>query len=204
VWGDPLKKVILATNNQGKVKELESMLTDFEVEILSLKDFPELPEVEEDGKTFEENALKKAREICVQTACITIADDSGLEVDALDGQPGVYSARFAGELKSDAANNEKLLRLLKDVPEAERTARFRCVIAVVTPQGKERFFDGACEGVIGHAAKGAEGFGYDPLFIVPAYHKTFAELGLETKNKISHRGKAFEKTVEYLREILRT
>ena len=199
-----MKTVILATNNQGKVKELENMLKDFEVKVLSLKDFPELPEVEEDGETFTENALKKAREICVETNYITIADDSGLEVDALNGQPGVYSARFAGEVKDDAANNDKLLRLLKDVPEAKRTARFRCVIALVTPQGNEQVFEGSCEGVIGHALKGAEGFGYDPLFIVPDYHKTFAELGIETKNKISHRGKAFKKTVEYLRTILKT
>ena len=161
-----------------------------EVQILSLRDLPPLPPVEEDGNTFLENALKKARIVAQHADRLTIADDSGLEVAYLKGDPGVRSARFAGGDASDADNNRRLLQCLKGVPPSQRGAVFRCVIAVVDPQGKETWVEGTCEGTIGEKARGVEGFGYDPLFIIPALGRTLAELPLEEKNRISHRGKA--------------
>ena len=193
-------QLVLATNNEGKVRELKELLGD--IEVLSLADFPELPEVVEDGSTFEENAAKKARLIAEQTNLVALADDSGLEVDYLGGQPGIYSARFAGEEKDDEKNNNKLLKLLLDVPESGRTARFRCVIAIATPGGKVYTTEGSCEGIIGFAPTGQDGFGYDPLFYVPEYNKTFAELDLDQKNIISHRGKALNKARDIMKEIL--
>lgn len=198
-----MKKLVLATNNQGKVNELAELLKDLNVMILSLKDFPDIPEVIEDGETFAENALIKASAVCRATGILTLADDSGLEVDALNGAPGVYSARFAGPQKNDADNNQKLLSLLVEIPEEKRTARFRCSIALMTPEGMEKVFEGTCEGYIGQELRGKQGFGYDPLFYLPEFGKTFAELDLNIKNNISHRGKAFSKAVEYLQNQLR-
>lgn len=194
-------RLVLATNNKGKVKEFKELLGD--VEILSLSDFPDIPDIVEDGNTFEENAIIKAKTVAQATGLMALADDSGLEVDILNGQPGIYSARFAGAGKDDQKNNEKLLALLKDVPTEKRTARFRCVIAIVTPLGETYTADGKCEGLIGKEPVGHKGFGYDPLFIVPSYNKTFAELDLAEKNKISHRGKALIKANSILEQLLK-
>jgi XTP/dITP diphosphohydrolase len=185
-----VKEIVVATANPGKLREIKESLKGMEVQILSLTDLPHLPPVKEDGNTFLKNALKKARAVAHHTGRLTIADDSGLEVDYLKGDPGVHSARFAGEDASDADNNRKLLRCLEGIPSSQRGATFRCVIAVVDPQGKETWVEGACNGMIGQKAKGTQGFGYDPLFIIPELGKTLAELPLEEKNRVSHRGKA--------------
>ncbi|MBO8129539.1 MAG: XTP/dITP diphosphatase [Peptococcaceae bacterium] len=185
--------LILATRNQNKVREIAAILEPYHIEVVSLDTYPDLPEVVEDGKTFEENAVKKARTIATLTGEMALADDSGLEVDYLNGAPGVYSARFAGEPKDDVANNRKLLQLLNGVPEEKRTARFRCVMALAEPSGRVQTTEGTCEGVISFEPRGDNGFGYDPLFFVPEFGRTMAQLDLETKNSISHRGRALEK-----------
>ena len=195
-------KLVLATGNQGKVRELKTMLGDLDIEVYSLKDFPEIGEIVEDGETFAENAVKKAKVVAQAANMAALADDSGLEVDYLDGAPGIYSARFAGEGKSDADNNEKLLSLLREVPQDKRTARFRCVIAICTPGGQVYTADGAFEGFIGFELKGDKGFGYDPLFYLPEYGKTSAELDSDLKNQISHRGKALAKAKSVLAGML--
>jgi XTP/dITP diphosphohydrolase len=184
-------KIILATTNQGKVKELIKLLEDSNLEVLTLKDFPEIPEVIEDGNTFEENALKKAKTIFNLTGLITIADDSGLEVDYLNGQPGIYSARFAGEDCITENNNKKLLEMLINVPYEKRTAQFKCVIAIVG-NNITKTFDGTCKGIILESSRGSNGFGYDPLFFYEPEQKTFAELSSDIKNTISHRANAFK------------
>jgi XTP/dITP diphosphohydrolase len=184
-----VKEIVVATENPGKLREIKGSLRGMDVQILSLGDFPSLPPIIEDGNTFRENALKKARIVAHHTGRLTIADDSGLEVDYLNGDPGVHSARFAGEDASDTENNRKLLQCLEGIPLSQRGAVFRCVIAVVDPQGRESAIEGICRGVIGETEKGNMGFGYDPLFIIPEVGKTLAELPLEEKNRISHRGK---------------
>ncbi|MCL6639374.1 MAG: XTP/dITP diphosphatase [Firmicutes bacterium] len=183
-------KLVLATRNSGKVKEMADLLESLNIEVVSMDAYPDVPEVEEDGATFLENAVKKAKATAAATGEVALADDSGLEVDYLDGLPGVHSARFAGEPKDDRANNEKLLTLLEGVPPEKRAARFRCVIAVATPGGEVYTTEGTCEGIIIDEPRGDKGFGYDPLFYLPEFGKTFAELNLAVKNKISHRGKA--------------
>lgn len=195
-------KLVLATNNQGKVKELRELLKELPIEIMSLQDFPQMPEVEEDGQTFQANALKKAREVAEYTGLVAMADDSGLEVDYLERAPGVYSARFAGEPKSDDANNQKLLSLLSGVADEQRAARFRCAIAIYTPAGEQYLTDGSCEGRIGHELQGNAGFGYDPLFYLPQYDQTFAEIPLDLKNQISHRGKATAQAIEIIKKLV--
>ena len=191
-------KLVLATRNQGKVKEMAGMLASYGIEVLSLEDFPQVGEIEESGTTFIENAIIKARETMELTSMAALADDSGLEVDYLDGAPGVYSARFAGIPSNDQNNNEKLLTLLADVPREKRTARFQCVIAIAYPDGALHTFQGTCEGIIATAPQGTLGFGYDPLFYLPEYDKTFGELDLPLKNKISHRGQALSKALAFL------
>jgi XTP/dITP diphosphohydrolase len=192
-------KQVLATRNLGKVRELTEMLSDCRgLEVLSLVDFPDAPEVVEDGKTYEENAIKKATQIAEYTGLPTLADDSGLEVDALSGAPGIHSARYAGERASDAERIQKLLETLKDVPEPQRTARFQCTVAIVEPERQSRVAVGVCEGQIIREPRGAHGFGYDPVFVPLGYAQTFAELGDEVKNRISHRAKAFAKVKELL------
>ena len=194
-------KLVVATNNPHKVREITIILRGLpsseakgqNCEILSLKDFPGAPIVIEDGDTFEENAVKKASIIARHTGLLTLADDSGLEVDALDGEPGVRSARFAGENATDEDRNRKLLNLLKDVPESKRSARFKCAMALSNPQGDTDVVLGVCEGSIAFEPRGDTGFGYDPVFLVPGYGKTFAELGPDIKNSISHRAIALEK-----------
>lgn len=195
-------KIVLATGNQGKVNEIKAILQDLDVEVLSLKDFPEIDEIVEDGATFAENAVKKAKAVTEATGLVAVADDSGLEVDYLDGAPGIYSARFAGEDKDDVANNMKLLGLMEGAPDDQRTARFRCVIAITTPCGDVFTAKGACIGIIGDEIKGNKGFGYDPLFYLPEYDRTFAELDPGIKNKISHRGRALAQMKSVLADVL--
>ena len=187
-----MKELLVATGNKGKLREFAELLKGVVDTILSPADFPGLPEVEEDGATFEENAIKKARSAALFTGCPVLADDSGLSVDYLNGSPGVYSARYAGEGASDANNNALLLRELAGVPVERRSAAFHCVIALCQPDGSCRTFDGSLPGVILESPRGEGGFGYDPLFLVPEYNQTFSELPLEIKNGISHRGRAMQ------------
>ncbi len=191
-------RIVVATRNRGKLEELAVMLGPLGVDVRSLEDYPHVPEVVEDGKTFAENAVKKAREVAGATGEIALADDSGLEVDCLGGAPGVHSARFAGEGKDDRANNEKLIRLMEGVPREKRGACFKCVVALAVPEGRVYTAEGACRGIIGDKPRGNGGFGYDPLFIVPDLGKTFAELDMDVKNAVSHRGKAFARAREII------
>ncbi len=185
------KRLVLSSRNNYKLTELRGLLSDLDIQIASLKDFPEMPPVVEDGKNFKENAAKKALAAAQFTRLLALADDSGLEVDALNGQPGVLSARFSGEGATDETNNARLLELLRDVPEGKRTARFRCAIAIATPEGQLEYAEGSCEGAIALAPRGTNGFGYDPLFMPDGFGgRTFAELQPGEKNAISHRGRA--------------
>lgn len=194
-----MKELLVATANRGKLNEIEHLLQGTVAHVFSPADLPPLPEIVEDGETFTENAVKKALSAAVATGKPVIADDSGLVVDELGGRPGVRSARFAGEHASDAENNARLLRELSGVPEERRTAAFRCVVALCMPDGECLTFDGELKGAILDKPRGEGGFGYDPLFLVSEYGQTLAELPLEIKNIISHRGKAFAKLKEYLR-----
>jgi XTP/dITP diphosphohydrolase len=196
--------LVLATQNQGKVREIEEALDLPRLEIRSLRDFPDLPEVVEDGQTFLENAFKKAR-ACAQATCRpAMADDSGLEVDILNGAPGIYSARFSGAEATDEANNRKLLSLLEGVPEEKRTARFVCRMVLYFSEGKWIQTEGFCPGIIARAPRGEHGFGYDPVFYLPEFDKTMAELPLEEKNRISHRARALRDIRSHLEAILQT
>lgn len=193
-----IEKLVLATRNRGKVEEIRELLSGLGIEILSLEDFPDVPEVLEDGKTFEENARKKAEVAARCTGLPALADDSGLEVDALNGAPGVRSARFAGDDATYAENNAALLRLMEGVLPEKRTARFRCILALAFPDGTVRTMEGACEGRIAEESKGDHGFGYDPLFFVPELGKTFAQISRTEKGKISHRGRALRRLKQAL------
>lgn len=193
-------KIFLATGNKHKIKEIEKIFKMDNLEILSINDGIEIPEVEEDGTTFEENSKKKALEIAKFTNMITIADDSGLCVDALNGAPGVYSARYAGEHGNDLDNNKKLVAELQGIEN--RKARFVCVITLAKPTGETYSFRGEVEGDIIDNPQGSEGFGYDPHFFMKEYGKTLAEIP-EIKNRISHRARALEKLKENLDEILK-
>lgn len=195
-------ELLLATTNEGKIREIKQMLKGLRLKILLLKDFPDLPKIKEEGITFRENALCKAKEFSELTCRLTLADDSGLEVEALGGKPGVYSARFAGEGASDEENNRKLLKLLGDIPLPERKAHFRCVIAIVNPQGGIKEAEGKCSGLIGFKPQGRFGFGYDPLFIIPEYKRTFGQLSPFIKNKLSHRYQALKKVRKILEKMI--
>lgn len=196
-------KMILASKNEHKLQEIKYILKDFGIELISMAEAGlENLEIIEDGETFEENSMKKAVTVMKKTNTISIADDSGLEVDYLGGKPGVYSARFAGENATNSQNNNKLLKMLENVPMTEREGRFVSVISVAFPDGQRLSVRGECEGIISLEEKGTKGFGYDPLFIVPEYNKTFAELGNEIKNNISHRAKALVKFRKELKNIL--
>lgn len=197
-----MKQIVIATRNKDKRRELEELLKGLDVEVLSLDSFPKAPEVEEDGTTFEENAVKKAVAISKYTKGLAVADDSGLEVQALGGAPGVYSARFAGEGCSYADNNKKLLKLLKGMPKGSRKAQFVCAASVAYKGKVVGTVRGAIKGVISDEPKGSYGFGYDPVFIVPKYKKTFAELGKDIKNKISHRAIALRKAKSVISKFL--
>lgn len=194
--------IVIATSNQNKLKEFRALLNGFEVNVLSLKDFPLISPVVEDGKSFYENALKKATTVARQTGKFTVADDSGLEVEALGGKPGVFSSRFAGEEASDEENNARLLKELQGVPFDKRRAFFKCVLVMATPEGETAFVEGECKGMIIDELRGHYGFGYDPLFLVPEYDKTFSEIKPDEKNKISHRAKAFQKLLKLLPDYL--
>ncbi len=197
-------KLVLATNNQDKIREMKNLLEDLPVEILTSKDFNDFPEIEETGTTLEENAVLKAEGIFRVTGLPSLADDSGLEVDYLDGAPGVYSSRYAGPGCTYDDNNRKLLTEMAGVPRERRTARFRCVIAICFADGDTQIVEGKAEGYVTEEKSTAtHGFGYDPVFFYPPHGKTFAELTLDEKNKISHRGLALRAAKEILRERLR-
>lgn len=192
-------KLVIATGNKGKLAEFYELLSGLPFDVLSLGDYPEIREIQETATSFRENAAIKAETVAKATGELALADDSGLEVDALGGRPGVYSARFAGVGAGDAANIEKLLSEIKDVPAERRTARFRAVIAIAGPGRITEFAEGTCEGQILFSPRGAGGFGYDPIFLVPETGKTFAEMEKEEKNKLSHRGKAMARVQSILR-----
>jgi XTP/dITP diphosphohydrolase len=193
-----MKKLIFATGNENKMKEIRMILADCGYEILSMKEAGIDVDIVEDGKTFEENATIKATTISKLAGCLVLADDSGLEVDAMDKAPGIYSARWEGEDTPYSIKNQKIIDNLKDVPEEKRTARFVCAIAAAFPDGRVVTRRGTIEGLIAHEPAGENGFGYDPIFYVPEFGKTTAELSPEEKNKVSHRGKA----LEMIREVI--
>jgi XTP/dITP diphosphohydrolase len=192
--------IVLATRNAGKVKEFQQLLQEFPVQIKNLNDFGPIPEVEEDGATFDDNAYKKASFAAKVLGLPTIADDSGLVVEALGGAPGVMSARYAGENATDQENIEKLLGEMEG--KTDRGAAFECVISIAVPSGPALTYEGRCEGKISTEPKGVSGFGYDPVFYFPEYGKTFAELTSEEKNKVSHRGKALAQVAAEFDKIL--
>ncbi len=193
-----MKRLIFATGNQDKMREIREILAGDDVEVLSLKDLDLDVDIVEDGSTFEENAAIKAKTICKMTGEIVLADDSGLEIDYLNKEPGIYSARYMGEHTSYVEKNANLIGRLEGVPDEKRTARFVCAIAAAFPDGSVRIVRGTMEGRIGYEAKGENGFGYDPIFYLPEYGCTSAELSREEKNRISHRGKALRAMKEEL------
>ena len=194
-------ELVLATNNFDKVREIKKILRGLKIKIMTLKDFPPMPEVVENGRTFRANAVKKATVISRKTGRMALADDSGLVVGALKGKPGVRSSRFAGEDCTYADNNRKLLRLMKDMRPGKRKARFTCIVALAGSKGPVKTVTGICKGRISAEIKGTEGFGYDTVFIPEGYGKTFAELGMKTKNRISHRAKALRKVKKVLSKL---
>jgi XTP/dITP diphosphohydrolase len=192
-------EILLASRNRKKAAELTDLLSDLPVTVRSLEEFPEVAEVEEDGSTFVENALKKAIHAARATGLPALADDSGLEVDALGGKPGIRSARYAGEKADDRANNRKLLNALEGVPPEQRTARFRCAIALAFPDGEVETVEGDCRGTISEEQKGTGGFGYDPVFYYPPLERTFSQLTPQEKGRVSHRGKALAAAAAIIR-----
>lgn len=197
-----MEKIIFATGNQGKLKEIRMILKDLPVEIVSMKEAGIDIDIDENGSTFEENAVIKAKAIMEKTGCLVLADDSGLEVDYMDKAPGIYSARFLGEDTSYDVKNNYILDRLKGVPDELRTARFVCAVAAVFPDGRTVTRRGTIEGIIGHQTAGSNGFGYDPIFYVPEFNCTTAQLDPEQKNAVSHRGKALRAIGEVIREYL--
>lgn len=197
-----IDRIIFATGNEGKMKEIRLILADLGIEVLSLKEAGINPEIEENGKTFEENAVIKARAVMEEAGTLVLADDSGLEIDYLNGEPGVYSARYLGEDTSYRIKNQSLLDRLKGVQEEKRTARFVCVIAAAFPDGRILTARGTIEGIIGYEERGEGGFGYDPIFWLPEYGCSTAELTMEKKNELSHRGKALRIMKKELRKAL--
>lgn len=196
-----INMIVLATSNKNKVKEFREMLKDFNVELKSLSDFGPIPEVIEDGETFEENAYKKAHQTARVLGLPAIADDSGLVVEALAGAPGVYSARYAGENATNQENCEKLLTEIKE--HKNRNAKFVCSLSIAVPSGPALSYEAECKGTILDEKRGESGFGYDPLFFFEEYGKTFAELSMEEKNKVSHRGKALEEFKSELPKVVK-
>ena len=197
-----MQEVIIATKNRGKAREFEHLFKKFGYEVKTLLDFPEIEDVEETGTTFEENAILKAESISKALNRIVIGDDSGLVVDALDGRPGIFSARYAGEDKDDEANLQKVLKELQDVPEAKRQARFYCALAVASPEKETFTVAGTCEGIILREKRGSFGFGYDPIFFVTEKNKAMAELAPDEKSQISHRARALIKLEDELPTLL--
>lgn len=194
--------IVLASRNPKKIKELKALLADLPVRVLSLDDFCGVPEVEETGQTFAENAEIKAKTVAQATGLISVADDSGLEVDALGGQPGVYSNRFAGPDATDRDKYMRILELLQGVSDDNRTARFHAAVAVATPEGETVVVEGTCEGRIARKPRGEGGFGYDPIFYLPEFGRTMAELPPDVKNQISHRAKAMHAAKNVIRRLL--
>jgi len=194
-------KLLVATGNSGKLKEIRRLLEASSIEVIGLEQLDNAPEVIEDGATFEANARKKALEMATCSGYLTLADDSGLVVSALNGAPGVHSARYAGRQGDDAANNARLLLEMAEIADEQRQAAFHCVMALAWPDGRCRTFEGKISGLIMRGERGAGGFGYDPLFMVPEYGKTMAELSLDIKNRISHRGSALRQVIPVLQEL---
>ena len=197
-----MKQVVIATKNKGKAKDFEALFQPFGYEVVTMFEVAPDLEIEETGTTFEENAILKAETLAKMLGKIVIADDSGLAIDALNGEPGVYSARYAGD-HDDEANMQKVLANMKDVPEADRTARFCCALAIAGPNMTTKTVFGTCEGLIAQEKKGTNGFGYDPIFYVPALEKHMAELSADEKGAISHRGNAIRKLALQLAELLK-
>jgi len=197
-----MKQVVIATKNKGKAKDFEALFGPFGYEVVTMFEVAPEVEIEETGTTFEENAILKAETLAKMLGQIVIADDSGLAIDALNGEPGVYSARYAGD-HDDEANMVKVLENMKDVPEDQRTARFCCALAIAGPNMETKTVFGTCEGMIAYEKKGTNGFGYDPIFYVPALEKHMAELSAEEKGAISHRGNAIRKLALQLAEFLK-
>lgn len=197
-----MKQIIFATGNEGKMKEIRMILEELKCPVLSMREAGIEADIVEDGQTFEENAIIKARAIAQQTDSVVLADDSGLVIDYLNGEPGIYSARYLGEDTSYRIKNQNLIDRLEGVPDEKRGARFVCAIAAVLPGGEILTERGSMEGRIGYEEKGGNGFGYDPIFYVPEYDCSAAELTPEQKNQISHRGKALQKIKEALRTRL--
>lgn len=193
-----MKRIIFATGNEGKMRESRRIMEDLDVEILSLKEAGIQADIVEDGSSFEENAVIKAKTVCELTNEVVLADDSGLEIDYLNGEPGIYSARYMGEDTSYRIKNQNLIDRLAGVPQEKRTARFVCAVAAAYPDGTVKTARGTMEGIIGYEERGENGFGYDPIFFLPEYGCSSAELSMEEKNKISHRGKALEAIKEVL------
>jgi len=194
------RPLVLATRNQGKIAEFKALLSGFDIDIRSLSDFGPIPEIEEDGDTFEENAYKKAHFTAKVLGFPALADDSGLVVPALGGEPGVRSARYGGEKAGDLNNNLKLLKAMEGIEH--RMAAFQCVIAVAVPRGPALIYEGKCEGEITEKMAGDQGFGYDPVFYYPPLRKTFAQMSVEEKNQVSHRGKAMAELREEFDKVL--
>lgn len=197
-----MKRIIFATGNEGKMKEIREILAELPVEVLSMKEAGIQADIVEDGKTFEENAVIKAKAIAELSGEIVMADDSGLEIDYLNGEPGIYSARYMGEDTSYRIKNNHLIQRLEGVPEEKRTARFVCAIAAAFPDKTVWTTEGVVEGIIGYEEKGENGFGYDPIFYLPQYGCTSAQLPPEKKNELSHRGEGLRKMREILKEKL--
>lgn len=186
-------ELVVATKNQGKLREIKELLSGMNFNVTSLADYPDAPEIVEDGKTFAQNAIKKAATIAIYTKKLTLGEDSGIEIAYLNNEPGIYSARFSGENATDKKNNQKMLRLLKGVPTEKRGARYRSFIALVDAKEIVDVVSGQCSGLIAEKARGQNGFGYDPYFCIKRYGKTFGELDPSVKAKISHRARALKK-----------
>jgi len=197
-----MQELLVATKNQGKIREIRELLKEFDFKITSLDDYPDMPEIIEDGLTFAANAIKKAATISQYTKRLVMGEDSGLEVKALKNRPGVHSARYSGENATDRKNNQKLLRELRGVPLKKRQARYRCFVALTDAKGIVAVLNGSCSGLIALRPKGQNGFGYDPLFLLPKYNRTFGELDPAVKSKISHRARAMKKVKKVLQNLI--
>lgn len=195
-------ELVVATKNKKKLEEIKEILEGLDFRIISLADYPHAPRIIENGRTFKENAVKKALKISRFTGRLVLGEDSGLCVDALNGGPGIYSSRFSGKDKDDHKNNLKLLRLLDGLPLSKRGAHYTCAVALADKRGVVAVMEGKCSGLIGFELRGASGFGYDPLFIIPKYQKTFAELGSKIKHGMSHRYRALKKARAFLNRYL--
>ncbi len=195
--------LVLATRNDDKIREIAAIYARLNLDLRTLRDWPEIGELPEHGETYADNARSKAAAVAAATGFLSLADDSGIEIDALGGRPGAHSRRFLGEEATDEDRNARVLALLKDVSDAGRTARYRAAVAVARPGGEVRVFEGTCEGRIARAPRGRHGFGYDPIFLVPEEGRTMAELSPEVKNLISHRARAHRAAEPYLAALLR-